>query len=140
MPSMTATILPFEVGRRKSRIDANEKQHFSRFKQLSKKWSVGPMVRGKANPDAAKSPDSLESPLEPETELDLNPKTNSILSGKYTFTPEPCAGTSHVENAIYSHEQRISQELKATVESIAYIAEHMKGRFTQKILNYCENM
>uniref|UniRef100_A0A914E366 Uncharacterized protein n=1 Tax=Acrobeloides nanus TaxID=290746 RepID=A0A914E366_9BILA len=59
-------------------------------------------------------------------------KNNSIFSGKYTFAPEPNEGSSHLDNAKYSHEQRISQELKATVESIAYIAEHMKAEMSDK--------
>lgn len=57
---------------------------------------------------------------------------------RYTFGPKPKHSflpekdSDPLRTAEYNHEQRISKELKSTVESIAYIAEHMKAEMSDK--------
>lgn len=77
--------------------------------------------------------------------LSKNPRSNNaiteVFSGKFTFSPNKTFDAKkeftnlpqeHRERAEFSHEQKVSKELKETVESIAYIADHMKAEMTYK--------
>uniref|UniRef100_A0A915ES29 Neurotransmitter-gated ion-channel transmembrane domain-containing protein n=1 Tax=Ditylenchus dipsaci TaxID=166011 RepID=A0A915ES29_9BILA len=155
MPSITATILPFsQVGRRRNQPQFPERHHrnCSKLKQISKRNCIPTVAKLVEQTEGAKPAAHFSSSISlksidqkdthgsinttPTTSLQPTPKKSSaeIFSGKYTFGPSlsSCSSTTHLEVAEHSHEQRISEELKSTVESIAYIAEHMKAEMSDK--------
>ncbi|KAI1722507.1 neurotransmitter-gated ion-channel ligand binding domain-containing protein [Ditylenchus destructor] len=149
-------ILPFsQMGRRtQPQFPGSHHRNCSRLKQISKPPG-GNCIPGKIKMECVeeisteKGTDSTKIRFKPsDSENELSNKvtvqrtptrsTTDIFCGKYTFGPS-LKGNSmdsstggFVESAEYSHEQRISQELKSTVESIAYIAEHMKYEMSDK--------
>jgi len=58
--------------------------------------------------------------------------TRDLFSGKYTFGPTTAIKETFMNSPAHGHEQRVSEELKAAVESIAHIAEHVKAEMSDK--------
>ncbi|KAH7731198.1 CRE-ACR-2 protein [Aphelenchoides avenae] len=135
MPSIAATILPFSqmaFGDRRGAPKFPEKHHrnCSQVKKMPKSWSV---IRKTQTQNHNTNP--IASPIFTETKFS-HPKQSStdLFTGKYTFGPSTSQteNLSSLENAEHSHEQRISRELQSTIESIAYIAEHVKTEMSDK--------
>lgn len=136
MPSIAATILPFSqvaFGDRRGAPKFPEKHHrnCSQVKKMPKSWSV---IRKNQTQNHNTNP--IASPIFTETRFSATPKQSStdLFTGKYTFGPSTSAteNLSSLEHAEHSHEQRISKELQSTIESIAYIAEHVKTEMSDK--------
>ena len=136
MPSIAATILPFSDVARQARTfqrfdstNGSPKNKKGRLHQLRNKWSIV----GKSK---SVDQDRLEMSraLDPSLRVPPSSSKSSLFSGKYTFAPEQKPGTSsnHQEMAQQSYETRVSKELRATVDSIAFIAEHLKTQMSSK--------
>jgi hypothetical protein len=138
MPSITATILPFsEVGRRRHQPQFPSRHHrnCSKLKQSTKASRTWSLIR-RSSASAfgkRKSRDDSTLPVDETTEpAHFRLATDELLSGKYTFGPSVPENCSRTERDEIGHEQRISREMKTTVESIAFIADHMKGSISDK--------
>jgi hypothetical protein len=79
---------------------------------------------------------SVTSAAKPAERFQLQRHISSkeLFSGKYTFGPSKSTALNAAikSTPAYTHEQRVSGELKSAVESIAYIAEHMKAEMSDK--------
>lgn len=122
MPSITATILPFtEVGRRRRPLVGNHHKN-CKARQTGGKGRTFSLMR--------KMPSQAEESVDRKK---IREAAEDLLSGKYSFGPRMTAEScSQNENDEFGHEQRMSQDLQTTVESIAFIAEHMKCEMSDK--------
>lgn len=135
MPSITATILPFsEVGRRRNQPQYPSRHHknCSKLKQSAKQGRSWSLVRRSSSNVSTK----LENCKMPADELfeptRVRMATEELFNGKYTFGPSIQENCTQSERAEQGHEQKVSRELKTTVESIAFIADHMKHSISEK--------
>ncbi|TKR69550.1 hypothetical protein L596_021694 [Steinernema carpocapsae] len=127
IPSMTATILPFLQVGRTNPLNVNlaprtPSQKLSRFKQLSRRFTTSMKTKSKPHlsADAARLADDGG---------DTSPRAHS----RKFFCPEPePSGSGYDDPSTVAERHRISQELMATVHSIAYIANHMKTEMNDK--------
>ncbi|KAE9552233.1 hypothetical protein FO519_004542 [Halicephalobus sp. NKZ332] len=136
MPSIAATILPFsDVARLPRSIpkfdspNDSPKNKKGRLHQLRNKWSIVGKSKS-VDQDRIEMSRALDPPLRVPPSSSRNP----LFSGKYSFAPEQKQGSSsnHQETAQQSYETRVSKELRATVDSIAFIAEHLKSQMSSK--------
>jgi hypothetical protein len=133
MPSITATILPFsEVAQRHNqpKYPSGHHRNCSKLRQNIKSdhnWSL--TRRSSAKLDNCSLP--ADETFEPTR---VRIATEDLFSGKYTFGPtiRENASQSKFEQAEIGHEQKMSREMKTTVESIAFIADHMKQTISDK--------
>uniref|UniRef100_A0A915AAY4 Uncharacterized protein n=2 Tax=Parascaris univalens TaxID=6257 RepID=A0A915AAY4_PARUN len=118
MPSMPATIVPFmrfienTTESQRHQVRAGKPHHHKncdKWSKLARRWSTR---RDRAMPERIPM-DELRSPISNNSDLQ-----NDVASG---------ADRGSLPNA-----ERISHELKMTVESIAFIAEHMKAEMADK--------
>lgn len=116
MPAVTATILPFaEVG--PSRAPNQQRRSLVR-----RAPSLSPSIEGLVE--------------EARRRLALREAAEELLSGKYSFGPRSTLRKLDVgESAEYGHEQRFCQELQKSVESVGFVAEHMKCEMAEKKVN-----
>ncbi|KAI6216696.1 Acetylcholine receptor subunit beta-type acr-2 [Aphelenchoides besseyi] len=133
MPSITATILPFaEIGRRNQpQYPSRHHRNCAKLKQSTKsrRWSLS---RRSTDSGAPRGSDfGLPADETAETNR-YRVTTDTLLSGRYTFGPTELSGGTRSERAEHGHEQRVSRELKTTVESIAFIADHLKNSISEK--------
>uniref|UniRef100_A0A914Y8F9 Uncharacterized protein n=1 Tax=Panagrolaimus superbus TaxID=310955 RepID=A0A914Y8F9_9BILA len=153
MPSIAATILPFSDMaklKRPTQINNNNNNNFGDSpktkEKAKKKWLFSQRTKSEDAP--LKRHDLSGRDLEPKLRFPLSTSKSSLLSGKYTFAPDPQSSSSSagatangninpkVDAAQRSYETRVSHELKATVDSIAFIAEHMKDEMSIKKVYY----
>ncbi|CAD5206203.1 unnamed protein product [Bursaphelenchus okinawaensis] len=114
MPSITATILPFtEVGKRRRPLVGKHHHNCQARRGKNRTFSTLRRPPPEETIDRQKIRDAAED----------------LLSGRYTFGPKL---NMEEKNAEFGHEQRMSQDLQSTVESIAFIAEHMKCEMSDK--------
>jgi hypothetical protein len=139
MPSIAATILPFSDVAKLKRPQQNNFGDSPRTKEKAKKkWMFAQRTKSEDAP--LKRHDLSGRDLDPKLRFPLSTSKSSLLSGKYTFAPDPQSSSTaangninpQVDAAQRSYETRVSHELKATVDSIAFIAEHMKDEMSIK--------
>ncbi|KAI6203515.1 hypothetical protein M3Y94_00565800 [Aphelenchoides besseyi] len=127
------TILPFaEIGRRNQpQYPSRHHRNCAKLKQSTKsrRWSLS---RRSTDSGAPRGSDfGLPADETAETNR-YRVTTDTLLSGRYTFGPTELSGGTRSERAEHGHEQRVSRELKTTVESIAFIADHLKNSISEK--------
>uniref|UniRef100_A0A7E4W5Q6 Neur_chan_LBD domain-containing protein n=1 Tax=Panagrellus redivivus TaxID=6233 RepID=A0A7E4W5Q6_PANRE len=147
MPSIAATILPFsDVARTQATMQkhmSTEKSAMNRRRNnngqgrlgsLKKnKWSILQRTKSEVETSAKLSNASNNNSVHSNLDKFEDPQSSSFnlyKAGAYTLAPP----TEEVGRDAGKHhyEQRVSRELRATVDSIAFIAEHMKGEMSNK--------
>ncbi|KAI6179402.1 hypothetical protein M3Y98_00606500 [Aphelenchoides besseyi] len=127
------TILPFaEIGRRNQpQYPSRHHRNCAKLKQSTKsrRWSLARRSTDSAAPRGSDFGLPADETVAPNR---YRVTTDTLLSGRYTFGPTELSGETRSERAEHGHEQRVSRELKTTVESIAFIADHLKNSISEK--------
>lgn len=134
MPSIAATILPFSdvakqhTVRHQQHMKSNDSPKDKKGNRINRnKWSI---VGKSKSVDNDRS--ELTRALDPPLRIPKSTTKNTLFSGKYTFGTEYKPSATKTEAAQQSYETRVSKELRATVDSIAFIAEHVKAQMSNK--------
>ena len=143
MPLLTASILPFSADapahRRRHRTPFAQPHHenCARVRASTRRRSFSLRRFSMAILGSASADDDADG-----DEMRARPASETLMSGKFTFSPSTidaaggasagASGSARARRAELGHEQRVSRELKTTVESIAFIANHLKSSISDK--------